>query len=212
MQVTTLAAQLGLGSEPVDWYRVAISVPFGHLLIDLSPRRDDRLRFCANTGSNPSKFHNPDRLKQPENWSMNTQNVSTLQVFQSISHKCKKVFLQCCPKEFIRFLCECIINLLKGNLQSMKRHHVAKFESEVRLLSLKRTTWKQTRDFLASEKRLQLIKATTPLAINNLSWFGTVCPRSYLRLQRKFHYPVCCKAGTSKVSTFTQSHVPNYFP
>ena len=34
MQVTTLGAQLGLGSELVDWYRDATSVPFGHLLID----------------------------------------------------------------------------------------------------------------------------------------------------------------------------------
>ena len=36
MQVTTLSTQLGLGSELVDWYRDATSVPFGHLLIDLS--------------------------------------------------------------------------------------------------------------------------------------------------------------------------------
>ena len=41
MQVTTLSTQLGLGSELVDWYRDATSVPFGHLLIDLSPRSDD---------------------------------------------------------------------------------------------------------------------------------------------------------------------------
>ena len=38
MQVTNLSRQLGLGSELVDWYRDATSVPFGHLLIDLSPR------------------------------------------------------------------------------------------------------------------------------------------------------------------------------
>ena len=42
MQVTTLSTQLGLGSQLVDWYRDATSVPFGHLLIDLSPRTDDR--------------------------------------------------------------------------------------------------------------------------------------------------------------------------
>ena len=51
MQVTSLTRQLGLGSELVDWYRDATSVPFGHLLIDLSPRTDDRLRYCTNTGS-----------------------------------------------------------------------------------------------------------------------------------------------------------------
>ena len=63
MQVSTLSAQLGLGSELVDWYRDATSVPFGHLLIDLSPRADDRLRYCTNSGSVPSKFYNPERLK-----------------------------------------------------------------------------------------------------------------------------------------------------
>ena len=41
MQVTTLGAELGLGSELADWYRDATFVPFVHLLIDLSPRTDD---------------------------------------------------------------------------------------------------------------------------------------------------------------------------
>ena len=64
MQVTTLSTQLGLGSELVDWYRDATSVPFDHLLVDLSPRTDDRLCYCTNTGPIPSKFYSPDRLKQ----------------------------------------------------------------------------------------------------------------------------------------------------
>ena len=63
MQVTTLSKQLGLGSELVDWYRDATPVPFGHLLIDLSPRTDDRLRYCTNSGSVPSKFYIPERSK-----------------------------------------------------------------------------------------------------------------------------------------------------
>ena len=67
MQVTTLSTELGLGSELVDWYRDATSVPFGHLLIDLSPRTDDRLRYCTNTGSILSKFYIPERLKQSKN-------------------------------------------------------------------------------------------------------------------------------------------------
>ena len=36
MQINTLSIQLGLGSSIVGWYRDATSVPFGHLLIDLS--------------------------------------------------------------------------------------------------------------------------------------------------------------------------------
>ena len=63
MQVTTLSTQLGPGSELIDCYRDATSVPFGRLLIDLSPRTDDRLRYCANSGSVTSKFYIPERLK-----------------------------------------------------------------------------------------------------------------------------------------------------
>ena len=63
MQVTTLSTQLGLGSELVDWYRDATVAPFGHSLIDLSPRTDDRLRYCTNSGSVPSKFYIHARLK-----------------------------------------------------------------------------------------------------------------------------------------------------
>ena len=139
MQVTTLSTLLGLGSELVDWYRDATSVPFGHLLIDLSPRTDDRLRYCTNTGSIPSKFYIPDRLKQ----SKVLEDEHTKSLYSPsvpiIVPQMQKSFP--CPKEFIRFLCDCIKNLLKGNMQSIKRHHVVKFQSEVRLLSLKRTTW-----------------------------------------------------------------------
>ena len=51
MQVTTLSTQLGLSSELIDWYRDATSDPFGHLLIDWSPRTDDRLRYCTDTAT-----------------------------------------------------------------------------------------------------------------------------------------------------------------
>ena len=63
MQINTLSIQLGLGSSLVDWYRDATSVPFGHLLVDLSPRTDDRLRYCTNSGKTPSKFYVPESLK-----------------------------------------------------------------------------------------------------------------------------------------------------
>ena len=51
----------------------------------------------------------------------------------------------------------------------MKKHHVVKFQDEVGLLSLERTTWKQRRNALSSEKGLQLIAVITPPVINHLS-------------------------------------------
>ena len=44
---------------------------------------------------------------------------------------------------------------------------MAKFQSENQVLSLERTTWKQRRDILASDKALQLIKVFTPPVINH---------------------------------------------
>ena len=64
MQGTTRSTQLGLGSKLVNWYRDATSVPLGDLLIDLSPRTEDRLRYCTNTRFIPPKFYIPERLKQ----------------------------------------------------------------------------------------------------------------------------------------------------
>ena len=65
-QVATLSVQLGLGSTLVDWYGDATSVPVGLLLIDLSPRTDDCLRYCTKSGNIASKFYVPD-LKHLKN-------------------------------------------------------------------------------------------------------------------------------------------------
>ena len=156
--------------------------------------------FISRTGWNIGKF-----------WTTKTKKFSTRQVMQSFSHKCNNLFLQSCPKALILFLCDFVINLLKGNLQSIKRHHLTKFQSKVRLLSLKRTTWKQRRDLVASERGLQLIKVFTPPVINYLSWYGAVCPRSCFCVPQKIDYPVSYKARTSKLSIFTKSHVPSWF-
>ena len=168
VQVTTLSTQLGLGSKLVDWYQDATSVPFGQLLIDLSPRTDDRLRYCTNNGAFPLKFYIPDRLKQSkvldDEHPKSFYSPSVPIIFPQ-----RQSFPSVFPKEFIRFLRESITNLLKGNLQNIKRQQVVKFQSGVRLLSLKRTTWKQRRDNLASERVLQLIKVFTPPVINHFS-------------------------------------------
>ena len=136
MQATTIGAQLGLGSGLFDWYRDALSVPFARLLIDLSPLSDDRLHYCTDSGSVLSKLCIPERLKHLGNLddehtkSLYSPSVST------IFPRMQKFFTSVLPKKFIRFLCERIVNMLKGNLQSIKRHHVVTFQSEVWPLSL----------------------------------------------------------------------------
>ena len=131
MQVSTLSAQSGLGSELVVWYRDAKSVSYGHLLIDLSPRTDDRLRYCTDTGSIPSKFYISERLKQSKIlYDEHTKSLYTPNA-PNIFPQMQKSLPSVLPRKFMPFLCECIINLLKGERQSIKRHHVAKFQTKV---------------------------------------------------------------------------------
>ena len=169
MQVTTLSTQLGLGAELVDWYRDATSVPFGHLLIDLSPRTDDRLRYFTNTGSIPSKFFFiPERLKQSKILDGEHKNILYSPSVPIIFPQMQKSFHSVLPKRVYPVSLRMQKKSAQRNLQSIKRHHVLKFQSEVRLLSVKRTTWWQRRDILASKRGLQLIKVITPPVINHL--------------------------------------------
>ena len=56
LQINTLSQQLGLGSQLKYWYTTATSVPYGYLLIDLTPKTVDSLRYCTNSGSTPFLF------------------------------------------------------------------------------------------------------------------------------------------------------------
>ena len=64
LQINTLSQQLGLGSQLKYWYTTATSVPYGHLLIDLTPKTVDSLRYCTNSGSTPSLFFLPQSRQQ----------------------------------------------------------------------------------------------------------------------------------------------------
>ena len=59
-QINVLGKQLGLdNSQLTYWYNQATSSPFGHLMIDLSPRTNDLLRFSSDSSSFPATFYLP---------------------------------------------------------------------------------------------------------------------------------------------------------
>ena len=57
LQINTLSQQLGLGSHLKEWVQDATSTPYGHLLIDFTPKIVDSLRYCTSSGSVLSKFY-----------------------------------------------------------------------------------------------------------------------------------------------------------
>ena len=155
MQVTTLNTQLGLGSELVDWYRDATSVPFCQLLIDLSLRTDNRLRYCTNSGSVPSKFFIPDRLKHLR--TLGDEHTKALYspsvpiAFPQTQRSLSSVL----PKRVYPVSMRMHSKSAERKLANhKKKHHVVKFQHKIWLLLLKRTIWKQERNALSSEKGL----------------------------------------------------------
>ena len=169
MQVSTLIAHLGFQSELTDWYQDATSVPFSLLVIDLSPRTDDPLRFCTNTGSIPSKFYNPDHVKQSnfrdDEYTKSLYTLSIPRIFPRmrtsppsvLSKRCYGVPLRTCSKSDEKRPAD---QKKTSPDKNLKRGLVA--------LS-KKITWEHRRDILASEKVSKLRKAIPPPTINPIS-------------------------------------------
>ena len=164
MQVTTLSTQLGLGSEIVDWYRDATSVPFGHLLIDLSPRTDDRLPYCTNTGSIPSNFYIPEQLKQSKfSDDEHTKSLYSPSV-PIIFPQMQNFFRSVLPKRVYS------VSLRMQNKSAQRKPAKHKKTSRGKIskrLSLKRANWKQRRDILASEKTYSSLKMLVLPSLTN---------------------------------------------
>ena len=55
-RLTILSQQLGLGSQLRDWYTAATSIPGGHLLIDLTPKRAALFDFAGTVDRFPLFF------------------------------------------------------------------------------------------------------------------------------------------------------------
>ena len=130
MQVTTLSTQLCLGSELVDWYRNATSVPFSHLLIDLSPRTGDRSRYCTNSGSVPSRFYIPERLKHlrtlDDEHTKSLYSPSVPIAFPRMQKSLSSVL----PKKVYPFFMRKHSKSAQRKLATIKRHQWQSFETK----------------------------------------------------------------------------------
>ena len=210
MQVSTLSAHLGLGSKLVDWYQDAPSVPYGHLLIDLSPRTDDKLRHCTNTGSIPSKLFIPDRLKQSK--ILDDEHTKTLYSpsvplnFQQM----QKLF----PSGLPRSNYQVHLRLYSKNSHWKPARHKKtppdKF-SKQRLTIVFKTYNLEAKNWHSGVRKcLQLNKVITPPVISPLVLIWSSLSSFLLLCTTNVCYPVTYKAGTYKVSTLTKFHVPNW--
>ena len=102
-------------------------------------------------------------------WTMSTQYVSILPIFQKFSLSLRKQFILNCPKDFIQFLSECLVNLLRGELRDLRKKDVVKYRKEISELTQKRSLLHKRRIILSSTKGLQLVSIITPFVIKQLT-------------------------------------------
>ena len=168
LQINTLSQQLGLGSQLKEWYQDATTTPYGHLLIDLTPKTVDSLRYAQTV----VQFYQSFIYQQEQKlsfWTMSIQYVSIFPIFQIFSQKLQKQFILHCPKSFIKFLRECLVNLLRGELKDLRKVDVVKYRREISELTRRRTSLHKRRTILSSPKGLQLISVITPFVIKRLT-------------------------------------------
>ena len=170
LQLNTLSQQLGLGSQLKDWYTTATSVPYGHLLIDLTPKTVDSLRYCTNSGSTPSLFFLPQSKQQIT--FLNDEHITSL-----YSDRVPKIFPEL-QNNFSQKLSQRLYPVSKRvhskpskrrAKRNSKKQEVLKFREEIHLLILKRTSLRKRRQILSSKKGISLISFLIPSIINRLS-------------------------------------------
>ena len=154
MQVTTLGAQLGLGSQLVDWYRKATSVPFGQLLIDLSPRTDNGLLYRTKSGFLQSNFYIPERLKHLKTLDNEHANSFFSSGVPIAFPQTQKSLSSVLPQRVYLFSMRAHNKSTQRKLKLASHKKTTRGKiSRRRLVTIaKRTFWKQRRNVLSSEK------------------------------------------------------------
>ena len=121
-------------------------------MIDLSPRTDDKLRYCKNSGSVPSKFYIPERLKPLR--TLDDENTKSLYspsvpiAFPQMQKSLSSVL----PKRVYPVSMRIHSKSTQRKLASFKKHHVVKFQDEVWLLSLKKQLGSKEETFCRQKK------------------------------------------------------------
>ena len=87
-----------------------------------------------------------------------------------------------------------------SKLTRNKKNHVLKHGNGIHALSLKRTTWKQRRSLLSSQKGLLLIKTISSFVINHLTWDRIVrCSTPFCLQQQQQQPNYCYKTKTTPI-------------
>lgn len=87
---------------------------------------------------------------------MSVKELHTLELFSSLSPQQQSAFLLCCDCDFLRFICECVANIILGNVP-IDKTLLYKFQPELIQLRQKTLSTAVRRKILSSKKGIELI-------------------------------------------------------
>lgn len=99
---------------------------------------------------------------------MSGQMLNTLKRFQKLKMAEKRRAIQQAPDDFLIFLSECFLNILNGNIRSLKKTQLLTFRRQLEVLTNQNTRIIERRVILASPKGLKLLSKTVGPVIEYL--------------------------------------------
>ena len=156
-QINFIGQQLNNTQFLKESYELAIRKQFCHLLIDLDqhPKTSDVLRYCSNiVPPGPSIFYLPSAKAVITNLSDERKKELCMlrQMLDTSDSKVEKI-MKTAPKKSIKFLCECLLNNVNGNVP-VNKTKLECYENSIKKLLSYQTSLKQKRKLLAKETEL----------------------------------------------------------
>ena len=137
-------------------YQRATTRPFGNLLIDFDPKTSDVLRFCSNiVAPQLNTFYIPSSTAKETNEQEKIEYTEALQ--ENKKRKGISRVIHDCDREQIKFLCECALIIINGNIP-MNVNKLMPFEQQLKILCQPKTSDRKRRQNLSSIKSNKLFK------------------------------------------------------
>ena len=156
-QISCIGKQLNNTNFLKDSYDLARKQPFGHLLIDLDPKTTDSLRYCSNiVPPGPTIFYLPSSNAVITHLTNERERHMYAEADARNAGKHAKKFIKKSSNNFIKFLCECFLNVINGNVPTEKSL-LENYETSFRHFLSKETSLSKKHQLLV--KNLHLLRS-----------------------------------------------------
>ena len=151
-QIDHFGRQLNKSVFIRDCHQKATWSPYGHFLIDFDPKTSESLRFCSNiTGPAPTVFYLPFFLAKETALTNEREKRAYTEALAKQKEKVFRKILCNCSADEVKFLCECALKIINGNIP-FNVDRLVTYEKQLKILCNAKTSDRKRRRILTSNK------------------------------------------------------------